>query len=280
MQGLLDQLSDDLKSETASLPSMPAVALQIRRVVEDPKATAERISRAVYADPVIAARLLRVANGVLYSPGGRQVTDVATAVVRLGGTVVRDLVTCVVVEQLFQQSTARGLGPHLRRLWEHSVRVACFAYVLARRARLPAQSALLAGLLHDIGRLYLLTMAYRKEPALLEAAELPVFLERQHAIVGAKILRHWGMDEALIAVAREHENLRRDPPGPPDLVDAVLLANLHSYLGQADNPYRIPFVEIPAFRRLGLDPEGSIAVLKEAAGEIGELRALLGAGRA
>ena len=159
MDEILQQLETKLEKGTANLPSLPQLVLRIRAVVDNPQSDAHAVARAVTADPALTAKLLRMANSVAFFRGGKKVDSVNTAVVRLGHTLVRDMVTCLVVEQLFRAKPADAIRNHLARVWRHSVRVAAISFVLASRCtKLAPEQAMLAGLVHDVGNLYLLEL--------------------------------------------------------------------------------------------------------------------------
>ncbi|HDJ85589.1 MAG TPA: HDOD domain-containing protein, partial [Chromatiales bacterium] len=150
------------------------------------------------------------------------------------------------------------------------------ARVLA--ARIPGLSpdqAMLAGLLHDIGVLPILTHAENSPQLRGDMITLDRLVVEYHPQIGAKILSSWKFPPSLVAVAAEHENLQRDPDGPPDLVDVVIVANLQSYLGGTPNHAQVDWSTVPAFRRLGFDTEVNTVEMTEHQDQLGEVQHLL-----
>ncbi|HTQ98986.1 MAG TPA: HDOD domain-containing protein, partial [Candidatus Acidoferrum sp.] len=100
----LDELYTMLKGNTLILPTLPEMAIRIRELVEDDDASLSDISKVINKDPALAARVMQIAN----SPAFRTRTSfssVDTAVMRLGGTMIKNIVTASVMEQLFQSTS-------------------------------------------------------------------------------------------------------------------------------------------------------------------------------
>ena len=120
-------------------------------------------------------------------------------------------------------------------------------------SRLQPDQATLAGLVHQIGILPILTYAEEHNELLADAISLNHVIEKIHPIVGEKILRTWDFHEAIAVVPGQHLDFTRNSP-TVDYVDIVQVATLQSYLG-SDHPYtQLDWSQIPAFAKLGLDP--------------------------
>lgn len=250
----VDEVIDDLESGHLQLPTLPEVALRVRDAVEDPMATSESIAAVIATDAALSARLIQVANSPLYR-GNSPLDQLSTVVNRLGSKLVRNLVTSQVMKQMFQ-ATTDYVDQRLRGVWEHSVEVAAISRALAGQfTNIHPDQAMLAGLLHDIGTLPLLYRA-EERPELLDASgTLDYLIITLHQRVGGAILEHWKFPEALVEVAREHENLERDHAGQADLVDVIQIANLQSHAGSSHYLAGIDASSVAAFRHLGLDSD-------------------------
>ncbi|MDH4187687.1 MAG: HDOD domain-containing protein [Nitrospira sp.] len=279
MEKLVDrfvkEMLDEIKSNQLKLPILPEVALRVREAVDDVNAAAAKITKAVSSDASIAARLLQVANSPLYR-GSNAISNLQSAIARLGPPLVRNLVTSLILKQLFETKSS-VLKDRMKKLWEHSTHVAAISHVLAKKlTSLKPDEAMLAGLIHDIGALPILVKA-EKEPELIQnPAALEELISKLHASVGRVILEAWKFPPEIVAVAAEHENLARISDHT-DYTDIVTVANLHSYLGTSHAHARVKYVEVPAFTKLGLTPETSVTTLEEAASEMKEVRTLLAA---
>lgn len=277
MDALVDkfvgEMLDDIKNNRLKLPILPEVAFKVREAVNDPNAAVAAIAKAVSADASIAARLLQVANSPLYR-GTNAISTLQSAIARLGAPLVRNLVTSLILKQLFQ-SKSPALKERMQKLWEHSTQVAAISHVLARKfTRLKTDEAMLAGLIHDIGALPILVKVESTPELLQNTAALDELVDKLHASIGHLILEAWKFPPELVAVAAEHENLTRISD-QVDYTDVVTVANLHSYLGSKHRHAQVKFTDVPAFTKLGLTPETSIGTLEEAAGEMKEVKTLL-----
>lgn len=274
-QDFLSSLSDDIRANRLPLPAMPDVAVKVGRYVNDEHMDVGQLAKLLSADPILAGRILQIANSPFFR-GLNPVETVQAAISRLGAVCVRNLVTSIVVAQMFDKAGADLIRPQLQAAWQHATRVAAHSYVLARKlTRLSADEALLAGLLHNIGVLPMLARAIR-EPALLDdPAAFDEAVEQMHTRVGALVLQMWEFSDNFISVVTEHEDLLREPEDGPDLVDVVMVANLHCRLGSSHRLAKVPWSGVPAFQRLGLTPELSLNAIREARGEIEELQRLL-----
>lgn len=268
------EMLDDIKNNRLQLPILPEVALKVRETVNDPEVEAAQIAKAISSDASIAARLLRVANSPLYRGSGA-ISNLQTAIARLGPPLVRNLVTSMILKELFK-SKSPVIRKRMQTLWKHSTDVAAISHVLARKfTTLKPDEAMLAGLIHDIGALPILVKC-EDDPALLADTELlDSILDKLHAPVGRLILESWKFAPEMVAVAAEHENLERISD-QVDYTDVVTVANLHSYLGSKHRLAKVKFTDVPAFTKLGLTPETSLATLEEAAAEIKDVKTTLG----
>lgn len=257
----INDLLDDLENDNLVLPTLPEVAIKVRDTLEDESMGLADVAKIVTTDTALSARLIQIANSPLLR-ASREIESVDAAITRMGANMVRNLVTSIVMEQMFQ-ATSDATDKRLRKIWEHSTEVAAISSALASQfTKLPADQALLAGLVHDIGALPILSRA-EDVPELLEnEALLDSIIAKTHTRVGEAILRKWNFPKELIAVAAEHEDLTRDS-AQADLVDVVMVANLQSYLGSDSPLAQADLTTVPAFAKLGLQPDVSVVDMDE-----------------
>jgi len=262
-------LCEELNNSTLDLPAFPDVALRIRKVLRDPEITADQVVRVVGSDPVFSARLLRVANSALMNAAGVQINDLRIATMRLGFNMAYNIAVSVAVEQVMKSSKVNKLHPYLKELWKHSVRVAAYSYVIAdRQTDINPDEAMLAGMLHDIGKFYILNKS-GKYPELFNQPEtLDMIMQDWHTAVGRSILDAWKFSEEIAVAADEHESLERMHFGTADLTDVVMVANLFAHQQQ---PAQIPDIDweaIPAIKQLKLTAETALEIIKESRQEM------------
>ncbi|MFT4562106.1 MAG: HD-like signal output (HDOD) protein [Gammaproteobacteria bacterium] len=274
---VLWQQHSDLLSGKLSLPSLPAVAMKVCQLIDRDDANVENLARTINADPAIAAKLIRAANSPMYR--GQAPTDRCDkAVVRLGLKTTRQLISSFAVNELFSTNSPL-LNKRMGVLWRHSTEVASICFVLAVKTKtLEPEQALLAGLLHDIGALPLLSYAHNTAELTEDPVALETFLEMHRSRVGAMILEKWNFPNSLIQAAEHADDWCRDSAGIADYADLVMIAQLHSFIGTPQMPKIPPMDELPAFRKLagnGLTPKLSIEIIHQAKNEIEQVRMLL-----
>lgn len=273
---LLFDIYADLRNNKLFLPSLPDVAIRIRKLIDD-GSDIRVIARAVVADPSIAAKLLRASNSVLYR-GTSLCNTPSASIIRLGLRTTRQLIMSFTIRELFkvQSPTLRQI---MDEVWRHSVDVAALCYVLAKHTpNLNPEEALLAGLLHDIGMIPIICYAEKyprvaSDPALLNEAAKELRGE-----IGGVILKKWNFPDEIVVAARKGWDFGRASTNGPDYCDLVIAAKLHSFIGTAKAKELPSFEEIPALHALGLDrggPISSLKILEEAKEQIAEARALV-----
>lgn len=254
---LLDTLFNDLEKDKLVLPTLPEVALRVRETLEDEDSGLGDVAKVITSDAALSARLIQVANSPLLR-AARTIESVEAAVTRMGADMTRNLVTSIAMEQMFQ-ATSDATDTRLRHLWEHSTQVAALCHALSSQfTKLRPDQALLAGLVHDIGALPIITMAEDMPELLEDTNALDNIIHKAHTTIGEAILQKWNFSPELIAVAAEHEDIQRTHDGPADYVDVVVVANLESYLGSKHPHAQVDLSTVPAFGKLGLEPEANV----------------------
>jgi HD-like signal output (HDOD) protein len=243
-------LASELVQACTTVSTLPEVYCRVRDVMGDPNATTGDQSKALQLDPIIAARLLRMANNAPYGPP-RQVDTVTGAVQLLGKQVINEVVATTSVGQTFA-----GIPVHLMDLskfWRKSVFCALLARNIAKSCRIHVhEQAYLAGLLREIGQYVLYqTVPQRAQSALIEAGYLEASLAEveqsnigcDFAEVGAELMRSWGLPVRM-------EQAVRCQLSPKDAGEFIVLASLvhlagvvadYEELDPARRPATIPF---------------------------------------
>ncbi len=268
---LMKRLYAELSSGELKLPAIPRVMAQLQ-AMEGEVEPAELV-RVIQVDPGIAARMIQVANSAMYRRG-EPVRQLQDAVRRLGMRTARRLAIAHSVSGLLK-SDLPGAGKRLAELWEHSMKVSVISYVLARRHRVAEpESALLAGLVHDIGVIPVLMFAASE--GYRDQAELEQAVAVLRGLVGALLLQTWGFEQEFVDVAESAEDWYRQRPRP-DLCTLVVAAKALAMTPEqrsasgCPEPERIPSMEL-LHMQAGVDP---VELLKEAGAEMEQARELL-----
>lgn len=223
---MLEDIARELAGDVV-FPTYFDVAVHIRTVLRQPEVALADVVRVVELEPLICAKLLRLANSVAYNPAGMEVVDVGHAVTRLGFDLVRTTALAFAMDQLRCSHDMLVFDNLSRAIWEHSLLAAAAARVVARRMTpLNPDEAMLAGLIHDLGAFYMLYRAaqypdMRSDPDLVRR-----LLLAWHESIGESLLFALGLPEEIIAAVREHDQPRVGLHSPKTLADVIYMANL------------------------------------------------------
>ena len=274
VEQLITSILADLKANRLKLPTLPQVALKINDVIDNPDSTTKSVSKVISTDAALSARLLQVANSPLVRVRSSPAESVQAAITRMGMSVVRNIVTSFMLNQLFH-TKHESLKKRISVLWNHSAHVAAISHVLANHfTPLKPDDAMLAGLIHDIGKLPIIAKAENDSELANDSAALDNLDKKLHPVLGKVIVQTWHFAPELITAVAEHENLTRDS-NQLDIADVVTVANLLSYAGKSHPLTQTDWTTVPAFKKLGISPEDSISTLEEARDEIAEIVKLL-----
>ena len=156
----LSALVSEVGRGQLSFPTSAAAALKVRQTLDAPDCATEIVARQIQAEPLLSARVVALANSVTYNRSGRLITDVRSAVNLLGFRTVKILATVMIARQMAAAAQPPADRAMATKLWEHTAHVAALAQMLARRVtKQDAETALFAGMLHEIGGFYLLYRA-------------------------------------------------------------------------------------------------------------------------
>lgn len=246
------ELIQAIENDELVLPTLPEVALKVREAAEDPNVGIADLAKVIGNDAALTARIIKVVNSPLLRTS-KEITDLQMAVGRLGINYTANLATGLAMEQMFQ-ATSDVVDKKMREVWNKSTEIAGICHVLCKHyTRLLPDQATLAGLVSQIGILPILTYAEDHSELLSDSISLNHVIEAIHPIIGDKILRTWDFPEPIACIPSQFLNFQRNS-AKADYVDIVQVAMLQSYLG-TEHPYtKLDWSTIPAFAKLGLDP--------------------------
>ena len=272
---------DAVVRKLEDLPSLPAVVMELLTSIDQEDVDISVLAKKVSHDQALTAKTLRLANSSTY---GLQVkvTTIQQAITFLGFQTTRNLITAAAVTGCFAQGSCKGFDD--KAFWRHSIAVAVCARVLARRLRFNQDYAFTAGLLHDIGRLVLVTIypdgyAEAIAKSALEDSELldaeRAVLGVDHVAAGLVLAEHWKFSDTIrMAIAHHHD---------PETVGAGVLANIvhianaivHALDMVGDAKEAVPPVSPVAWKAMGLSEEAYVHVFRETEVQFDEIAAAL-----
>jgi HD-like signal output (HDOD) protein len=270
-------LAAELSRGKIDLPSFPEVAIRVSQLLNDPNAAVDQIVRVVGSDPALAARLLLVSNSSSFNRGGKHISDLRTAINRIGHTMVRTASMAFAMSQLRRAAKLEQLRSRLAALWKQSTEVAALSYVLAKmRSKVNPDEAMLTGMMHGIGKLYILARAAQHPDLFTDNVTLEEILGKWHASIGKAILENWEFAESMSSAVGDQDYLGSVDEDEPTLHDIIAVA-----IVMASYPSDIPGLELalsgaPAAIRLGLDQKRIQSVMQDCASEVAALSEALG----
>jgi HD-like signal output (HDOD) protein len=271
-------MAAELSAGRVELPSFPEIAVRVRRVLSDQKASTSQVARLIGSEPALAARLLKLANSAAVKRSGKPVTDLRRAISLMGHNMVRTAAISFAMGQIRRRNKLAGLEHHLKALWQRSAEVAALSYVLARRCtKVNPDEAMLTGLMHGIGKLYVLTRAAAHPELFANSAVLDEILEQWHPSIGKAILENWEFSEAMAQAVGEQDELDRTEPETADLSDIIAVAVLMARHGADQAALQAALEDLPAARRLDLGEARMASVIRDSATEVSALSEALGA---
>ncbi len=267
-------MADALAAGKVDLPAFPQVVIQVQQAFKDPNYTPQKIARIISGERSLADRILQMANSTAFNATGKVIIDLSIAINRLGAQKVYSVALGHAVANIRQTESLRSIVPKLDALWSECVTVAHFSEAVAKRCALPFPGAFAAGLLHGIGRFYILVQSARqgasRPPVPINAA----LLDSWHPAIAKAVLKNWQMDEAVCEAVGAQLEAHIVRPGPPVLTD-VLIASIR-LATRLENSYDTSNLNAGGvFARLGLSPEACKNLIDQAGEETRALQRAL-----
>jgi HD-like signal output (HDOD) protein len=248
-----------------NLPTVPGIVAKISRIVENPETSVAEVGRLIAQDQVLSAKVLRMANSAFFGMS-RKISSISQALVILGFEVVKGLVLTSSVFDMIQKSMAG--------LWEHSIGCAAASGVIAAHlGRDDAEEVLVAGLLHDLGKVVLalnLPAEMRLVQEKVEADDVCFYeaeaqvLDFDHAEIGQWLAEHWNLPESIAEPMRLHHRPEKAVLKPEwtaivHMADIIVRAKGFGHAGDD----MVPPVSARAWEILGLRKTDFLPILEK-----------------
>jgi HD-like signal output (HDOD) protein len=272
----LVKLAGELSRGPVDLPCFPNIVIKIREALNDPRTTPEETVKLVGAEPRLAGRLIQTANSAAFNQSGVKVTELRTAITRLGQQVVQAAALSFAVQQMKDAPALRSIAGELKELWKKSIAVASISQVVARRTKVKPDEAFLTGLLHGIGRLYIMAHAVGKFAALTRDEDCAEVIASWHPSIGKSVLENWRVSEAMAESVGEQLNYDRGRGREPDLTDVLIVGVILAEAMTLERAGLSEVGELSSFRNIGLTEKECETVLKHAEYQLDSLQEALG----
>lgn len=274
VRSALDAIAADAARGDIVFPTHTEIALRVQRLLDDPDCAIEALGKLIAAEPILATRVLSIANSIAYNPGGRSITELKSAISRLGFATLRALAASIIVRQMKEMSKAEEHRALAAKLWEHTAHVAALARVIAKRVtHQNPDAAFFSGIVHEVGSFYLISRA-SAFPGLM-TSDLEPWQGDGEARVGRAVLKALEVPAHIFnAMETLWSGFLAMPPA--SLGDTLLLADELS-------PVESPIDALVGMSRKGMevelevliDDETLTSILAESAEEVASLSAAL-----
>ncbi len=181
------------------------------------------------------------------------------------------------MEQIRNAPQLQSIRKPLNELWEHSVKMAAMAFVAAKRwSKVSPDQALLAGLMHGVGKVYILARSAEFPGLFADPVRYDQIVNDWNAAIAKAVLESWEISPAIIEAIGGFEDLDRAVAEQPDLTDMLTIADHLVALQDDAVVMELRLAEAIKARRLGITRDSWKKVLAETADELASLHAALG----
>ncbi len=258
----VQRMAIDMANSDFDLPPFPDTALRIQECIRDENSDSAALASIVATEPALAARLMRMANSAMLRRGPIKVTDIPTAISRVGLDMVQNVAVTFAARDTFKVDEGSIGLKDIEQLRKASTKVAAIAYMLARECNtaLKPDEAMLAGLLSAVGKLYIFTKASDYPALFSDRTALNRLVSQWHSGVARAVVESWNFPQSIALAVDEQEIRERQRSQPPNLSDLLFIGNLLSRAGLQAAEH---LGDLDALDRLGLDAEDLADILEE-----------------
>lgn len=225
---------DEILSNIDRIPELPAVALQVNRLLDDPDTSAQDLARLIMMDPSLTTKVLRLCNSAEYG-FVRKIATITEAVSILGYNELKRMILTI-ISHGFLDRPVEGYALEKGALWENALTCAIYARYIATKENFKnAELAFIAALLRDIGKIAMenyirgrnLTLEETVKSQRCSYAEAEErIIGASHTEVGSQLAKQWNLPESLAKVISYHHTPSQIPPNT-ELDDIKLVCMVH-----------------------------------------------------
>ncbi len=233
---------EEILSCLENLPELPAVALEVNKLLDDPDTAAQDLAKVITQDPSLTSKVLKLCNSAEYG-FSRKIGTISEAVSILGYKELKQIIFTIITHS-FLNRPVEGYALEKGELWDNALACAAYARYIANKVSFKDKELVfIAALLRDIGKIalenyikgkgdLLETTARENKCSFAEAEEQVVGVS--HTFIGAKLAEKWNLPDSLLRTIEFHHHpshLPGDtPPEDRKLVSIVHLAEIFTMM--------------------------------------------------
>jgi HD-like signal output (HDOD) protein len=271
----LQTLATEVSKGTVDLPCFPDVVVRISHALADPNTDSDRVVTIVGAEPRLAARILQTANSAAFNSSGKPLNDLRSAITRLGQQMVQSTAMSYAMQHMKNEASLRSIAQLLTELWNRSIAVASVCKLVAARTKVPADEAFLTGLLHGIGKLYIMARAASAANGLGGDHSWMELISGWQASIGKAVLQSWGFADELCEAVGDQDDVDRRWKHQAGLVDVLIASLVLADALKTPEPRTLGTAGINAFLSIGVTPAECSAILNQAEEQIRQIHEAL-----
>jgi HD-like signal output (HDOD) protein len=266
----IEGLTNELSSNELVFPTSLNATMKIRHALNTPDISADKIARIVGSEPVLSAHILKMCHSVAFNQSGPTISDPRKATMRLGLSMVRNVAISVGMKQLVQSKSSSEVPKLIDGLWKRCIRISALSFVIAKKlTRVNPETAMMAGLLLNIGKFYIINRAHDYTELFTDEASLWELVDQWHANIGTAILESWDVPEDIRAAVLDGTDFDYAHRGPANLTDVVAAADFLDSKFYSGSEVDLDWSTIPqTLSALDLDKDKSVALMDETKDEL------------
>lgn len=276
----IDRIKRQVDQGGLEIACFPEVANDLIRHLDSDFVSVNDIAKIVSDEAALAVRVIGMANSAAYRSGGRTITDVRSAVTRIGLRALRGVIFAFAVMQIRAAQQLRPVQYRIGDVWQRSTTVAMFSHLLASELRgehrqLDPELAMLGGLMHGVGKIYILAESALYPELADNGALLDDIVRAWHAPAAGKLLEQWGLGAHVAEAVMAHDEADESTRSQPTLADLLHAAMIFTELQDTPTELERHLSASRACQRLGLSRLDPKYILQQVAGDAGSLDRVL-----
>ncbi len=256
---IVEKIGERVKLGTFDLPHLPSTSMVVINLAANPSSEIKEIVDTISTDPVLSSRLLQLSNSALYATT-EPVETLHEAVMRIGMRELRSLIFALSMRQVLTRKNQ--LTSYADEIWRQSYSVGVICREIGPMLGMERDKAFLLGLLHDVGKIPLLSMLQvhaENSGDVTPALVGRVFMDH-HERAGEEMAKRWKLSDEFISVAgcHHHYAANEEFARSAALVSLAHRLDLHLSTGHANlywsqNEYpQLAYLGFPKDRQYGL----------------------------